>query len=93
MSDEPELQAVKEAVLRFAREWTVWETGAWKRGDSLSDPATIQAHAALIARHCAVRKRVYVDGLPTCGDPPTYRDVVEENLIHAELVAPRRALG
>lgn len=64
----------------------------WKeRADSPRDPVMIQAHADIIAEHCTAKKRAYVDGMLTFQKPPTYADVVETNVINAELCAPNRA--
>jgi hypothetical protein len=90
MNDES--QPAKEAVLRFAQAWTSWETQMAKKGnDSLHDPVMKEAHAALIRDHCTAKKRAYVDGLPTYGQPPTYADVVASNIIKTELYAPNKA--
>lgn len=56
----------------------------------MRDPVMIQAHASLIAEHCTSKKRAYVDGLLVYAKPPTYVDVVESNIIHAELNAPNK---
>ncbi len=87
-----ELKLAKQAVLRFAQAWTSWETQMATGGvGSLHDPVMKQAHATLIAVHCTVKKRAYVDGLLTSSKPPTYADVVEGNIISAALSAPNRA--
>jgi len=92
MDDESQLQSAKEAVLRFAQAWTTWEIQMATKGkESLYDPAMKQAHAALIADHCTAKKRAYVDGLPHYSKPPKYADVVEGNIINAELFAPDKA--
>ncbi len=87
-----DLQPAQEAVVRFAQAWTLWETQMAKGGtDSLRDPVMRQAHATLIADHCTAKKRAYVDGLLTFGQPPTYADVVESNIFNVELNAPNKA--
>ncbi len=86
------LQPARDAVLRFAQAWTTWERQMAEGGtDSLHNPLMKQAHARLIADHCTAKRRAYVDGLLTFGQPPTYADVVESNIINAELYAPSKA--
>lgn len=88
----PDLQPALEAVLRFAKAWSAWEKQMAKAGaDALRDPEMKKAHAANIAEHCTVKKRAYVDGLLTFQQPPTYGDVVEKNIINAEMAAPNKA--
>ena len=91
MNDELQLQAAKEAVLQFGQAWTAWEEQMAKGNDSLHDPAMRQAHATLVTRFCTAKKRAYVDGLPTYGIPPTYADVIAENIVNAELCASNKA--
>ena len=55
---------------------------------SLRDSVMREAHARLIADHCTAKKRAYVDGILTYGEPPSYADVVDANIVNAELCAP-----
>jgi hypothetical protein len=91
MNAEDGIQAATDRVLKFANDWTAWERKMARTKDSLRDPAMAVAHAAIIAEHCTVKKRVYVDGMLSYGEPPTYRDVVAKNLLAAELVNAKRA--
>jgi len=92
MSQEAVLQPAKEAVLRFAQAWTAWEVEMAKIEEPFHDAAMRQAHAALIADHCPSKRRAYVDGLPTYRRPPTYGEVVDGNIVYAELTAPNKVL-
>lgn len=86
-----ELDEAKEAVLRFARAWTDWEVVMARKRNSIQNPALKEARAKLIQDHCTPKKRVYVDGMMSFRQPPTYGDVVEANLMHMELASPTKA--
>ena len=86
-----DLNEAKEAVLRFARAWTEWETLMAQNEESLRDPALREARAKLVQVHCTPKKRAYLDGPMSFSEPPTYGDVVEANLMHTELASPGKA--
>lgn len=90
MSADESIQAATERVLKFARDWTVWETEMASKEGSLRDPAMKERHAALIAEHCTIKKRAYVDGLLSYSQPPVYADIVAGNRIGAEAVTAKK---
>ena len=90
MSAEEVIRAATDRVLKFARDWTAWEGSMALQKDSWHDPAMVARHAAMIAEHCTVKKRAYVDGLLSYSRPPTYEDVVGANVLGAAAVTAKK---
>ena len=91
MSNEEEaISEAKATVLRFASEWTAWELEMAKDEESMLAPVMIETHANLIKTHCTIKKRVYADDLSCYSEPPTYADVVEDNIFNVAVASKNR---
>ena len=88
--DERNLKGARDAVLRFAKDWTAWEMEMAEDAGSMRNPKMKQAHAELVARHCTEKKRAYVDGVLRYSKPPVYSEVLEGNICSVEITAKGR---
>lgn len=91
MNDRAKLELATAVVLRFATDWTEWESQMSRSPDPFEDPTLLARHAELIASHCTPKKRAYVDGLPNFGTPPTYETVTAANIMATELISAGKA--
>lgn len=78
----------RSVVLQFAKAYTRWERSC---GRALPDAEKIKRKSQILLDYCTIRRRVYVDGMLSYGDPPAYVAVTEENIARVQMSAANRA--